>query len=153
MTSNEITLTKFYTAFSKGNPVEMCECYHPKIKFRDPAFGLLKGDDVCKMWNMLLKKNKNSIEIVFSEIIADENTGSAHWIATYTFSQTNRKVVNNIRSQFLFEDGLIIKHTDDFDIWKWAKQALGWKGRLFGWTGFMQNKIQQKALKSLHKYS
>jgi hypothetical protein len=33
------------------------------------------------------------------------------------------------------------KTTDDFDIWKWSKQALGLTGYLFGWTGFMQNKI------------
>jgi hypothetical protein len=27
-----------------------------------------------------------------------------------------------------------MKHTDDFDIWKWSKQALGIPGHLLGWT-------------------
>jgi hypothetical protein len=62
------------------------------------------------------------------------------------------KVVNRISAQFYFQDGLIIRHTDDFDIWKWSKQALGLTGYLFGWTGFMQNKIHTNAILSLRKY-
>ncbi|WP_281299174.1 nuclear transport factor 2 family protein [Flavobacterium limnophilum] len=152
MTTNEETLTKFYTAFSNGNADQMCEYYHPNIKFRDPVFGLLKHDDVCKMWTMLLEKSKGTIKIDFSEIKADDYKGSARWVATYNFSKTNRKVVNSIYAQFQFQDGLIIKHTDDFDIWKWAKQAFGWKGFVFGWTGYMQKKIQAQALSALKKY-
>jgi len=152
MTTSEDTLIKFYTAFSNGNVAQMCECYHPNIKFRDPVFGLLKGVEVCKMWTMLLEKSKGNIKIEFSEIKANEHTGTAHWIATYNFSKTNRKVVNSVRAHFQFKDGLIIKHTDDFDIWKWAKQAFGWKGILLGWTGFMQKRIHQQALSSLKNY-
>lgn len=152
MTTNEDTIIKFYTAFSNGNAAQMCECYHSNVKFRDPVFGLLKGNDVCKMWKMLLEKSKGNIKIDFSEIKADNYRGSANWVATYNFSKTNRKVVNSIRAHFQFQDGLIVKHTDDFDIWKWAQQALGWKGILFGWTGFMQKRIQQQALASLKNY-
>ena len=93
-----------------------------------------------------------NIKIEFSDIKADDYTGSAQWIATYNFSKTNRKVVNSIQSQFQFKDGLIIKHSDYFDIWKWSKQAFGTIGYLFGWTGFFQSKIQQKALLSLKNY-
>jgi hypothetical protein len=52
-------------------------------------------------------------------------------------------MVINKYSQFHFKEGLIIKQTDSFDIWKWAKQAFG-IGLLFGWTD-MQNKIQEKS--------
>lgn len=152
MTTNKDTIIKFYTAFSNGNAAQMCECYHANAKFRDPIFGLLKGDDVCKMWKMLVEKSKGNIKIDFSEIKADEYTGSAHWMATYNFSKTNRKVINNISAKFQFQDGLILKHTDDFDIWKWSKQAFGWKGMLLGWTGFMQKRIQDQALSSLKNY-
>lgn len=152
MNANEETLIKFYTAFANADAETMCECYHAHIQFRDPVFGLLKGNDVCDMWKMLLKKNKGKIKIEFSDVKATEYIGSAQWIATYTFSQTNRKVVNVIKAQFQFKDGLIIKHTDDFDIWKWSKQAFVIKGYLFGWTGFFQTKINEKALLSLKKY-
>ena len=68
MTTNEDTIFKFYTAFSNGDAAQMCECYHANIKFSDPVFGLLKGNDVCKMWKMLLEKSKGNIKIDFSEI-------------------------------------------------------------------------------------
>lgn len=152
MNANEKTLIKFYTAFANGDAATMCECYHPDIQFRDPAFGLLKGNDVCDMWKMLIKKTKGELKIEFSEVKATEYIGSLIWIATYNFSKTNRKVVNVIKAQFQFKDGLIIKHTDDFDIWKWSKQAFGIKGYLFGWTGFFQTKINEHALLSLKKY-
>ncbi len=152
MTTNEDTIFKFYTAFSNGDAAQMCERYHVNIKFSDPVFGLLKGKDVCKMWKMLLEKSKGNIKIDFSEIKADDYKGSARWVATYNFSKTNRKVVNSIYAQFQFKEGLIIKHTDDFDIWKWSKQAFGLKGILLGWTGFMQKRIQKQALSSLNKY-
>ena len=152
MTSNEKILTKFYTAFANADTATMCECYDTTIQFRDPAFGLLKGNDVCQMWKMLIEKSKGNIKIELSDVKADEYIGSAKWIATYTFSKTNRKVVNSIRAQFQFKNGLIIKHTDDFDIWKWSKQAFGITGYLLGWTGFFQKKIQQQALLSLRKY-
>ena len=152
MSENENTITKFYTAFNNADSSKMCECYHFNVQFRDPAFGLLKGNDVCQMWKMLVERGKGDIKIEFSDIKATQNRGSARWIATYNFSKTNRKVVNEIQAHFQFQDGLIIKHTDDFDIWKWAKQAFGFTGFMLGWTGFMQKKIQQQALLSLKKY-
>ncbi|RKS93987.1 SnoaL-like protein [Flavobacterium limicola] len=152
MNANEKTIIKFYTAFANADASTMCECYDSKIEFRDPAFGLLKENDVCQMWKMLIEKSKGNIKIEFSDIKADEYFGSAQWIATYNFSKTNRKVVNIIRAQFQFKDGLIKKHTDNFDIWKWSKQAFGITGYLLGWTGFFQQKIQQQVLLSLKKY-
>lgn len=152
MTANETTILKFYRALSKADVATMIECYHPNVQFRDPAFGLLKGKEVFQMWKMLIEKSNGNLKIDFSEIKANEHLGSAKWIAKYNFSKTNRKIVNIIASKFLFKDGLIIKHTDDFDIWKWSKQALGIKGLLLGWTGYMQKKIQEQARKTLKKY-
>lgn len=152
MTPNENTIIKFYSAFANLDAAQMCECCHPNIQFRDPAFGLLKGNEVCQMWKMLIERSNGNLKIDFSDVEADEHTGSARWVATYYFSQTKRKVVNTVAAKFVFKDGLILKHTDDFDIWKWSKQALGIKGLLLGWTGFFQDKIQQKARMTLKKY-
>ena len=152
MNPNEQLIFKFYTAFAKADTKTMCECYHANIQFQDPAFGILKDNDVCKMWNMLIDKSKGNIKIEFSDVKADDYSGTAKWIATYNFSKTNRKVVNVIYAQFQFKDNLIIRHTDNFDLWKWSKQALGFKGLLLGWTGFMQKQIQKQALFSLKNY-
>lgn len=149
MTANENTIIKFYTALANADTKSLCDCYHPDIQFRDPIFGLLKGNIVCLMWNNLLKKSKGKIKIEYFDVKADDYLGSASWIASYHFSKTKRKVVNSISSNFHFKDGLIIKQTDDFDIWKWSKQALGIKGMLFGWTGFFQKQIQKQALRSI----
>ncbi|EJL65183.1 nuclear transport factor 2 family protein [Flavobacterium sp. CF136] len=152
MNPNENLIVKFYTAFANVDAKTMSECYHPKVHFVDPVFGLLKEEHVSKMWEMLLLKSKGDIKIEFSNVKADEFSGSARWIATYNFSKTNRKVVNKISAEFLFQDGLIIKHTDNFDVWKWSKQAFGFTGYLLGWTGFFQNKIKEQALLSLKKF-
>lgn len=152
MNSNEALITKFYTAFANADAKTMSECYHPKIHFVDPAFGLLKEEQVSDMWTMLIIKSKGNLKIEFSDVKADDTTGSARWVATYNFSKTNRKVINRISAEFTFQDGLIIKHTDSFDVWKWSKQAFGPTGYLLGWTGFFQNKIQEQALLSLKKF-
>ena len=152
MNPNETTITKFYTAFANADAEQMCECYHPNIQFSDPAFGLLKGEEVRQMWKMLIERSKGNLKVDFSQVKANEHLGSAFWIAKYNFSKTNRKIENSISAKFKFQDGLIIKHTDDFDIWKWSKQALGLIGFLLGWTGFMQNKIQKQARMALKMY-
>ena len=152
MNSNEVLITKFYTAFANADATTMSECYHPKVHFIDSVFGLIKEKQVSDMWKMLILKSKGNIKIEFSNVKADEVSGSANWVATYNFSKTNRKVVNKINAEFIFQDGLIIKHVDQFDLWKWSKQAFGPAGYLLGWTGFFQKKIQENALLSLKKF-
>jgi len=152
MNPNQQIIEEFYAGFASHNAETMASCYHPDIIFHDPAFGTLKGKDASDMWHMLIERGKGHLEIVFSDVEANDFSGSAKWTATYVFSKTNRKVVNVIDAEFQFKDGLIIRHTDSFDIWKWSAQALGFSGLLLGWTGFMQNKIRQQALQSLRAY-
>lgn len=143
MTANEKTIVKFYSAFSDASA--MSECYHRKIVFRDPIFGLLKGNNVSQMWKMLIESSKGNLKIETADIKADQYIGSAQWTESYSFSKTNRKVINVIQARFHFQDGLIIKHTDDFDVWKWSKEAFGAIGFLFGWIGYMQKKNTLKS--------
>lgn len=143
----------FYQSFSRGDAEGMVSCYHNDIQFQDPAFGVLKNEDVKNMWRMLLGRNKGNIHITFSDIIANDKTGSANWVAEYIFSQTGRKVINVVSAKFEFKDEKIIRHTDYFDIYKWSKQALGLKGYLLGRTSFMQKRIQQQSNFLLNKYT
>lgn len=152
MTPNEQTVTNFYTALENTDAKVVCESYHRDIVFRDPVFGRLIGRDVCQMWKMLMHKSNGNLKVELLEIKADNYTGKALWKVTCHFGKNNNKVVNTIHSEFRFKDGLIIKHTDDFDIWKWSKQALGMPGFLLGWTGYMHKKIQEKALLALKKF-
>lgn len=153
MNSNEVLIAKFYNAFAQGDVKTMIECYHTEVHFTDPVFGLLKKEQVFQMWTMLLSRSKGGIDIKFSDVKADEHSGSANWIATYHFSKSNRRVINKVAAQFIFKDGRIISHTDHFDLWKWSKQAFGLTGYLIGWTGFFQKKINQEAIVSLEKFT
>jgi len=152
MNQNQELIETFYSAFANQDAEGMRSCYHPEVVFQDPAFGILKGKDAADMWEMLIKRSNGNLKIEFFDILANKERGSSRWVATYIFSKTGRKVVNEIQAQFEFKDGLIIRHTDYFNIWNWTKQAMGLSGWLLGWTGFMQNKIQQAALLSLRKY-
>jgi ketosteroid isomerase-like protein len=152
MHKNEEIITRFYTAFQKLDYQTMNSCYSDDIVFNDPAFGLLRGDEAKCMWEMLCK-NAKDFTLKFSNIqLLDDEYATCNWIASYTFSKTGRKVVNNIKAFMLLKDGKIIEHSDAFKLSNWASQALGLKGVLFGWTGFMKRKIQQNARKNLIAY-
>ena len=150
-TMNDL-IKQFYTAFQNLNADKMIDCYHIEIEFEDPAFGKLKGDKAKNMWRMLCKNSKD-LKINFSNIQADNNKGKVHWEAHYTFKQTGREVHNIIDAEFEFKDGKIIKHTDYFNLHKWAKQALGFKGWLLGGTSFFKNKLNRQTKKLLDKFN
>lgn len=133
----------FYKALQNKDAETMISCYHNDIIFSDPAFGELRGDDAKTMWRMLCS-NSSNLRIEFSDIKASLKKGSVHWEAWYTFSKTGRKVHNVVDAEFDFKDSKIIKHIDRFNLHRWATQAFGLKGWLFGGTRFFQNKLHQQ---------
>jgi ketosteroid isomerase-like protein len=152
MQSNAQIITRFYTAFQILDYETMNSFLSDDIVFSDPAFGLLKGDEVKYMWEMLCK-NARDFSLSFSNIqLLDDEYATCNWVASYTFSKTGRKVVNNIKAFMKLKDGKIIEHSDAFKLSKWASQAFGWKGELFGWMGWMKRKIQKNARKNLIQF-
>lgn len=149
MQTNEAIIEKFYSAFQRLDYETMNSCYSDDIIFSDPVFGLLQGNEVKYMWEMLCK-NAKDFSLTFSDIIAvDEEYSTCKWKASYTFSKTGNKVVNNIKAFMKLKDGKIVEHSDAFRLSTWIGQALGWKGKLFGWTGFMKKAVQKNARKNL----
>jgi hypothetical protein len=57
-----------------------------------------------------------------------------------------------IEARFVFRDGKIAEHRDHFDLWRWARQALGSKGLLLGWAAPVQNAIRRQAAKGLGQF-
>ena len=82
----------------------------------------------------------------------NETHGKARWEAYYTFGKKERKVHNVINAEFQFKDGKIINHVDKFNLYKWAKKALGFKGFLVGWTAYFERKLNQKTQKQLSNF-
>lgn len=146
--ANRETIERFYAAFGQCNGAAMTAEYAPDAHFRDPAFGDLDGPDIGAMWRMLTSR-ATDLEIELREHDADDESGSAHWIARYTFS-TGRPVVNDIRASFRFaDDGKIADHVDEFDFRRWASQALGPKGTLVALLPPLRAKARAQALDQL----
>lgn len=149
--ANKALIERFYAAFSAGDGDGMAACYSPDVRFSDPVFPDLRGPEAGGMWRMLTSA-PGDVRIELLEHDADATSGSAHWQAHYTFSETGRPVVNDIRAEFRFEDGLIVSHVDDFDFHSWSRQALGTVGLLLGWTPLLRSKVRGKAGARLEQF-
>ena len=146
--ANRATIERLYEAFGRCDGAAMTACYAPKAHFRDPAFGDLEGNEVGAMWRMLTGR-ATDLKIELHEHEAGEDSGSAHWIARYTFS-TGRPVLNDIRASFRFDpEGRIADHVDEFDFRRWASQALGPSGHLVALLPPLRRKARAKALDQL----
>ena len=130
MADNAELISRLYEALNRHDGDAMAELYDPEGRFRDPAFGELTGAEAGDMWRMLTGRSKD-LSVELADHAADGDSGTAHWIATYTFS-TGRPVVNDIHARFRFRDGLILEHEDSFSLWRWARQALGPPGLILG---------------------
>ena len=150
MPENEQLISEFYTAFQNGDFETMQSMYADNARFNDPVFQNLDAEQTKAMWEMLIKRGRD-LEIKFENIKADKYNGSADWQATYTFSKTGKKIVNKIRAEFVFENGKIVQHVDDFYFYRWSKQAFGFTGTLIGWTPFFRHKVRSMAMRSLEK--
>lgn len=151
MNQNEQLIQTFYEAFQQRDASAMAACYGPTIRFSDPVFRDLDKPEVTAMWRMLCDQGSD-LEIVFSNVIADDRNGSAHWEPTYSFGASGRNVHNKIDASFEFEGGRIVRHIDDFDLWRWSRMALGLTGVLAGWSRPAQSKIRQSADRSLRRF-
>jgi ketosteroid isomerase-like protein len=145
---NAALIERFYGALARRDAAAMVACYAPDVRFSDPVFPRLDAAGAAAMWRMLCVRGKD-LAVVASGIEADATAGRAHWVATYTYSATRRHVENRIDATFAFRDGLIVRHVDRFDLHRWAQQALGTPGALFGWFPPFQNAIRARAAKAL----
>jgi ketosteroid isomerase-like protein len=151
MHRNAKLIQNFYKAFQRRDGAAMGAYYHPEVEFSDPVFTSLKGAQVVAMWAMLSERAEG-LQISFGSIVADDNSGGAHWEARYAFSKTGRQVHNVIEARFAFRNGKIVRHDDSFNLWRWAGMALGAKGKLLGWLPAVQNAIRREAMSNLERY-
>ncbi|HEX6583203.1 MAG TPA: nuclear transport factor 2 family protein [Thermoleophilaceae bacterium] len=147
---NDELIERFYGAFARGDGDAMAACYAPGARFSDPVFTDLRGEEPGAMWRMLTGRAQD-LEVRLARHEADAERGSAHWLADYTFS-TGRRVHNDIRAEFRFEDGLIAEHRDSFSFYAWARQALGPAGMALGWTPLVRGKVQREARARLDEF-
>lgn len=157
MHPNQQTVQRFYEAFARLDAETMAACYAPDVVFEDEVFQLRGQREVGGMWRMLCgatrAKGREDWRLTFSGVAADAHAGQAQWEAHYRFAATQRVVVNRIAACFEFnEQGLITRHRDRFDFWRWARQALGLPGWLLGWMPWFRQKVRAQAMGKLHQF-
>lgn len=144
-------IERFYAAFADRDGAGMAACYSADATFDDPVFPGLRGAAVGGMWRYLTGRSSDLV-VELLEHDADDVRGRAHWVARYTFTQTGRKVVNDVRADLRFAGGLIAAHRDDFSFYRWAAQALGPSGALLGWTPVLRAGVRRQARAGLEKF-
>lgn len=150
MNSNSQLIENFYSSFARRDYAGMIACYAPGIDFADEVFAL-QGKRVGAMWHMLCESGKD-LQVTHTNVQADDERGSAHWEARYTFSRSKRPVHNVLDAEFRFRDGKIVRHRDHFDLWRWTRMALGPTGLLLGWTPFIRDQVRKTAAANLEKF-
>jgi hypothetical protein len=143
MHENSRLLEKFFKSIQRKDHRAVADCYHPEATFEDIAFELSGQKRIHAMWHMIAESD---MRLSFTIENVGERDGSAFWIADYTFKDTDRKVHNEVKSNFIFGDGLIIKQTDTSDARKWGLQALGPVSGLLSWLlpAIRRRKAKQK---------
>ena len=147
---SKATIERFYAAFAQLDGAVMQACYAPDASFDDEVFSLRGREQVGGMWRMLCDTTKAKGRDAWKVEASAITDSSAHWEAHYRFSTTGRMVHNIIEAKFEFgPDGLIRRHRDSFDFWRWSRQALGTPGLLLGWTPIVRNKVRAQAAANL----
>jgi ketosteroid isomerase-like protein len=141
---------RFYRAFARRDGSAMAACYHPEVHFTDPVFDL-HGDDAGLMWRMLCERGAD-LRIEHGGVHSHGNAVHTRWQAWYTFGATGRPVHNVIDATMTLRDGLVVRHVDRFDFWRWSRQALGLPGLLLGWSPQLRARVQQQAARGLAAY-
>jgi ketosteroid isomerase-like protein len=147
---NAKLIRDLYEAMDRHDGEAMARMYDPDGRFHDPAFGELTGAEIGDMWRMLTGRAED-LSVELADHSAEGDAGMAHWIARYTFTQTGRPVVNDVRARFRFRDGRIVDHQDSFQLWGWARQALGPAGLVLGLPP-MSLLIRRRARHDLAKF-
>lgn len=139
--------TRFYQAFQALDHETMAACYSGTARFTDPVFDL-SGSDIGKMWRALCT-GSTDLDLTFEIIDGGDESALIDWEAHYTFPPTGRLVHNRIQSRITLEKGLIKLHVDQFDFYRWNRQAFGMAGSALGWAPAFKERVRRGALRAI----
>jgi len=142
---------RFYAAFGRRDHRTMAAAYAPSARFSDPVFTDLAGPRIGAMWRMLCER-ASDLRIACGPVTVAAGRARVEWQAWYTYTATGRPVHNRIQASLTIADGLITRHDDRFDLYRWSRQALGFKGVVLGWTPLVQGAIRKQAGKALERF-
>jgi ketosteroid isomerase-like protein len=130
---NALLIERLFAALNRHDHEAMAECYADDAGFHDIAYHLRTKRRIHDMWRMICEGESN-IQVKVEAADANDREGTATIVDVYDFGRTQddpgKRVVNRIRSRFVFDAGRIAKQADDCDPRAWAAMAIG--GRV-GW--------------------
>lgn len=151
MTNSQV-VERFYNAFSKLDYSEMTALLSQNIIYQDPIFGMLEGEPVFSLWQMKCKRLR---EFSFSYTNIEELDAEyirCDWKISFFHRPTGDVVTMPGKAYMKIIDGKITEHSDAYKISDWLSVTQGWKGKFFGWMGFMQRKEQNTYRSLLERY-
>jgi SnoaL-like domain len=120
MHPNARLIATLYSSLRDDKPDAAAACYAADAHFEDIAFWLDGRELILQMWRLVCS---GDVGVTFDSVVADDQKGRANWVASYTFTDTGRRVINPTTAQFAFRDGLIVNHVDRCEAMAWATQA------------------------------
>ena len=148
MAGDTHVIRRLYAALAGRDPDGMAACYAPGARFTSPLYPDLRGPEVAAMWRLFCDQARG-LEVHVHDVDGGRGFGSAQWLLRYEHGPTGRKVECRGEGRFALRDGLVTDHADLYDLHSWMAQALGWKGRLMGWTRPLEKRVQREARRSL----
>ncbi len=149
--TNKALIIEFYSAFQKRDAKKMAQCYHEQIAFSDPAFGTLNGPEAALMWKMLCRSAKD-LRLEYQILSVSDTNAKVRWEAFYTYGKNKRKVHNKVKAVLEFADDKIIRHKDNYSLWKWAAQTMGLNGIIIGGASFFKKRLQKQSREMLQRF-
>jgi hypothetical protein len=154
---------RFFEAFAASDWQTMARCYHDKASFSDPVYPDLREERIVYMWHQLLGaaetsklksgSNKahslNNLKLAYRVLFGDERKAQVQWTATYFYR--NRLVTNQVLSTLAIWDDKIVRQVDEYNFWRWSRQALGLTGLAFGAMPWYQRSVQRSAQSRLEQ--
>ncbi len=154
---------RFFEAFAASDWQTMARCYHDKASFSDPVYPDLREERIVYRWHQLLSaaetstlksgsKNShslNNLKLEYRVLFGDERKAQVLWTASYLYQ--NRSVSNEVLSTLAIWDDKIVRQVDEYNFWRWSRQALGLTGLAFGAMPWYQRSVQRSAQSRLEQ--
>jgi hypothetical protein len=116
------------------------------VRFSDPAFPI-STRGVAAMWRMLCERGKDLACRLRHR--ADASTGARTVVRTTRIRPPAGTSRTGSMRRSRSATAASPSHRDRFDLYRWARQALGVPGLLLGWSPPMQSAIRRKAAAAL----
>ena len=139
---------QFYAALNAKDLLTLRSLYHPKAEYNDEIFSL-NYKEILALWYSSMQPEMELVAEVHS-IDQQKESIVTHWTISYTIASINKRITLDEVGRFEFQDGLIIRHTDEYSFYRWCAQAFGVAGMLASWSKWLRKKVRNQAYSSIN---